>query len=106
MTLGERIKQRRLKLGMRQETLAVIAGVTQAQISRYESNDQEPTASTVAALADALQTSTDWLLGMTENDSIIKMDDLSALERQAIAILRTKSPDRQSAILDILRLTQ
>jgi transcriptional regulator with XRE-family HTH domain len=61
-----RIRDRRKALGINQEALAVLIGINQGQISRYESGESVPSSDVLAALARALQTSADWLLGLVD----------------------------------------
>lgn len=88
-TVGQRIKKRRLHLGMSQERLATLAEVSQKQISRYESGSSDPTGDVIVALSHALETSTDYLLGETDDPSPLHTrDDLAPLERSVIAAMR------------------
>jgi transcriptional regulator with XRE-family HTH domain len=58
MTIGERIKQRRKKLGLTQTALADLAGTTKQNIYKYENGIIKNIPSDrLAALAKALQTS-------------------------------------------------
>lgn len=106
MTIGQRIKTRRLELGMNQTTLASVAGLSQSIISHYESEIAEPTAKTVIVLARALKVSTDWLLGVDEKEpyAIPQNNDLNDLEQQALSLFRAKPDDKKRAILEIMRL--
>lgn len=101
MTLGERLKTRRKQLGYSQHELADLTGISQIQISRYEQDANMPTSDMIIKLSRALGVSADWLLGLTEafSDS-----GLSDIEQMALAILRTKAPDRQPMILEVMRL--
>lgn len=106
MSLGTRIAARRTSLDMSQEYLAVLVGSTQRQISKYEKGINQPTAEVLSRLADALQTTTDYLLGRTEiiDRPLRGQGDLTEFERQAILALREKTPDQQRRILDIISL--
>jgi len=66
MTVALRLKQRRQQLGLTQAGLAALSDVSQTQISKYELGENEPTAHALSQLARALNTSTDWLLGLTD----------------------------------------
>lgn len=103
--IGERIRQRRTQLGLNQHELAEAAHVSQAQISRYEKGQNSPTGQALAALAKALETTPDWLLGMTDDPArpIFDSSDLSELEREALRIFRSKSPDKQRQAVEILK---
>lgn len=64
MTIGERIKQRRIKLGLTVDELAEMLGKNRATIYRYESNEIEKLPTTVLEpLAKALNISPGYLMG-------------------------------------------
>lgn len=65
--LGLRITETLQKRGMTQKELASLIGVTEAVISRYVSGDREPKPDTLANIATALHTTSDYLLGI-ENE--------------------------------------
>lgn len=62
-TLGHRIQSRREAIGQRRPFLAVAADVSEATVRRWELGITEPGVGHLAALADALGTTTDDLLG-------------------------------------------
>lgn len=104
---GERVKARRKTLGMNQGDLAAAAALTQAAVSRYESGENHPTAEALCDLARALQTSTDWLLGLTNNVSSTIAPEESTLsdnEREAIQMLRSNNSDDQEVMLNVWRV--
>ncbi len=104
LKIGERIKARRADLGISQRGLAEKADIFQSQISRYEKGEAEPTATVLMLLAQALETSADWLLGLSEIESFQTEGDLNSLERQALTLFRNNPPERQLAVIEILRL--
>jgi transcriptional regulator with XRE-family HTH domain len=59
-TIGERIRQRRLELGLSQRELAS-EGVTYAYISRLEANARTPSVKALRKLAPKLAVSVHWL---------------------------------------------
>ena len=65
--LGLRIATVLQRKGMTQKELAQRIGVTEAVISRYISGDREPKPETLASIATALHTTSDFLLGI-ENE--------------------------------------
>lgn len=65
--LGSRIAETLQKRGMTQKGLAVRIGVTEAVMSRYVSGDREPRPEVLANIATALHTTSDFLLGI-ENE--------------------------------------
>jgi ribosome-binding protein aMBF1 (putative translation factor) len=57
--IGARVLQQRLAAGLTQQQLAAASGVAQADISRIERGQANPTADTLAALAGPLGVSLD-----------------------------------------------
>lgn len=67
MTIGNRIKQLRSAKKFTQATLAEQVGLTYIQIGRYEKGKSKPSSQVLQKLADALDTTTDFLMnGGTE----------------------------------------
>jgi transcriptional regulator with XRE-family HTH domain len=80
-------------------------GTSQNQIYRYEQDKNSPTGDVIIALARALGTSADWLLGMTDiTKPFAGEPNLNDLEREAIQVLRTKTLDAQRKALEVLRI--
>lgn len=65
MSPMRRIQERRKALSLSQEDLAEVIGTNQKQISKYETGKNDPTGDVLIALADALDTTVDYLLGRT-----------------------------------------
>lgn len=63
---GERLREVRVLRGVTQEELAEMADIARTMIGRYETTDQLPALDTLVRIADALGTSTDYLLGRTD----------------------------------------
>ena len=59
-TVGERIRQRRLELGLSQREL-VSEGVSYAHVSRLEANERQPSIKALRKLAPKLGVSPYWL---------------------------------------------
>lgn len=91
--LGSRIKALRQKMGLSQLELASKLNCTQAALSQYESGNREPGLSDLKAIAERLNTTTDYLLGLTDvpqNDVNIRMiGDYLGLSDQSIKVLHT-----------------
>jgi transcriptional regulator with XRE-family HTH domain len=89
--IGDRIKEKRLNAGLTQEELAARLGSSQQQIYKYERGVNEPSASVVYELARILNTTSDWLLGLTDNDERPLRDDrdLTRRERAIISAMRS-----------------
>jgi transcriptional regulator with XRE-family HTH domain len=99
---SERIRQLRRAKDLSQEELAHLAGTSQRQISKYETGENEPTVHVLIALADALDTTTDYLVGLNENPLRIIQDDLSAVEKEAIKMIRRVHPNEQAKVMRVL----
>ena len=75
-SLGDRIANLRKELDINQKELATKVRITEASLSRYENNLREPKSEIIVRLAKALETSTDYLLGVNDNTKISKEDKL------------------------------
>lgn len=101
--LGDRIKQRRDKLGWTQTELAQRSGVQQAMISRYERGEVKQARSDhLEKLAEALGVSMDYLTGAKDD---LSFDDLRRDSRaQAIfAGYQELSEDGREQLANFLR---
>ena len=63
MIIAQRIKELRTELRMSQADLAKKVGCSQPMIVLWEKGECEPTASAILKLSEALNCSTDFLLG-------------------------------------------
>ena len=63
---GERIRALRKDRGLNQDQLAELANLNRVTIAKYESGRVEPGAQALARIADALEVSTDVLLGRSD----------------------------------------
>jgi transcriptional regulator with XRE-family HTH domain len=69
MTIGDRIKKRRQELGLSQRELAVRVSTRQATIADLERGAQKETSTgLIRRLAKVLGVTSDWLIGMYEED--------------------------------------
>jgi transcriptional regulator with XRE-family HTH domain len=68
--IGERIKGRRITLSIAQKELATQVGVSASAINQFEKGEKVPSASTLIKLAEALDVSSDYLLGVSDKDEI------------------------------------
>lgn len=70
--LAERLKEARKAKGWTQYRLAIRTGIGQSLIAAYEKDKRVPGAFNLLCLADALDVSTDWLLGRTDKKELNK----------------------------------
>ena len=82
MTLGERVKARRIRLGLTQADLASAAGVRRPTITELETNRRMTVSSAILKrLARALQCTADYLIGMYEDNG-----ELQPASRELIGV--------------------
>ena len=68
MTMGDRIKTRRIELGMTQQELAIKMGFkTRSHISLLEQGDRNIPISKIKRLANALETSPEYIMGWNDD---------------------------------------
>jgi len=104
--LSERIHERRRALHLSQAKLADLIGSSQRQVSKYELGTNEPTSGVLTRLAEALQTTTDYLVGRSDEIQrpMRTVFDLDDFEVEALRVLRQKSDQDHERILAILKL--
>ena len=76
MSIGQRIKSRREELGMSQEDLAHRIGYkSKSSINKIELDIQQLRQSKIKQIADALETTTDYIMGWSEkkNDDMVNI---------------------------------
>lgn len=61
MTLGQKIKYKRQDLGLCQDELAKLTGITQSQICKIETNKSKPSFEVLVAISKVLKCSVDYL---------------------------------------------
>jgi len=67
---GERIHRLRRRKGMSQGTLAGLAGISVSALSKYERDERDPQGHVLGYIAIALRTTTDYLLGLTDDPRV------------------------------------
>jgi transcriptional regulator with XRE-family HTH domain len=101
----DRLKQRRRTLHLSQEQLAELAGVNQPQISRWELGENDITGATLSVLAQALGTTSDWLLGLSDSPFQLEPTDttLDSLEYELVTAVRAVKPTHRHILLVLAR---
>lgn len=95
-TTGERIKNRRLELGMTQDELAQKAGYTsRSTIAKLESGDRNLSQPQIKALADALKTTPSYIMGWEDSEYSSKAEEL-------IAVYQSLSQEDQKLVDNLL----
>ncbi len=103
-TLGDRIRDRRLELGLTVDDVAKRLGKNRATVYRYESDEIEnfPLA-VIAPLADVLQVPPSYLMGWSEagnekNSPPVSADREATLDQSLIDVLVGLNPDEQEKV--------
>jgi len=104
MSVGDRIKELRLQLRLTQSDLAKKVGLSYIQIGRYEKQKSKPSAEVLQKLADALNTSADYLMnGDSGQIASTKITDRDLLELfQAVNVLDDQDKNMVKTFLDAL----
>lgn len=87
LRMGDRIKVARLNKGYSKTQLAALLGVTNSMISKFEQNTQVPSVKRVIQLAQTLDISADYLLGVQvseQNKIYIDMEGVCAEDMNTI----------------------
>jgi transcriptional regulator with XRE-family HTH domain len=95
--LGSRLRQLRAQRAMTQQDLAGQVGIHYTHIGRYEANKSLPAADTLKRIAQALGTTTDYLMdGNTQDAAKSRLTDKALLQRfEDVANL----PDEKKAVV-------
>lgn len=94
MKISDRLKEARLRVGMTQEELAKIIGVTKGAIANYENGVSVPKVEFLYPLMAALGVDANFVYGVSSSESSI---DVSLHERKVIVAYRTH-PEMQPAV--------
>lgn len=107
MTMGERIKVARKKAGLTQEKLAKKCGIATITIGQYERNKREPNIETIFNLAEKLNVSASYLLGVVDLDGSISQDSFAdPTDYEFIKALGLDKPQDQESITDAKRIAE
>ncbi|MBY0126149.1 helix-turn-helix domain-containing protein [Bacillus subtilis] len=105
MTLGQRLKEARLKAGYKSQTEAAKKlGISSQVLSNYEGGRRDPDTQTLKALAELYNVSADYLLG-TEKKKLSKLDESinEAIEElkkeETLLLMRNADIDEETAQL-------
>ena len=97
MTIGERIKQRRLELGLSQEELAKRLGnKSRASVCTVEKDREDLTTDRIRKYAEALETTPSYLMGWEDEPDDSELKNIYEMYQKA-------SPEVRSAVETLLR---
>lgn len=107
--VGQRIKQRRNEIGISMPELGRRVGVNKSTIQRYETDGVNPNRSMIInGLADALQTTPEWLTGLSEEKEVMEANNSRTLCEDEVmghlndfldAVTKTVQPEIQQRFL-------
>lgn len=99
-TIGERIKKARELRNMTQSQLGEKLGVTGVTVMRYEKGQREPNIETIFNLAEKLNVSASYLLGVVDLDGFISPDGFADPEDyEFIRMLGFDSPEKLATLV-------
>ena len=71
-TIGQRIKSRRISLGIKRKDICSMTGISSGNLSELENDNKCPSAQALISLSNALDCTTDWILtGRSENQEFV-----------------------------------
>lgn len=108
MTVGERIKNRRIELRMSQEELAMRVGCkSKSSVCKMETKDNNPTMDTVKLYAKALETTPAYLMGWEVEDAPVPDTRIEGLTpHEWDVVLAYRKSVHQKAIDDLLHVPE
>ena len=99
-TIGERIKKARELRNITQSQLGEKLGVTGVTVMRYEKGQREPNIETIFNLAEKLNVSASYLLGVVDLDGFISPDGFADPEDyEFIRMLGFDSPEKLATLV-------
>ena len=105
--IGEKVKMRRKELGISQERLAEVLGVTYQQVQRYENGTNRLNVENIQLIADALSVSVSYFFenGKTSVVAEKPSDYLPAEEGKLLRYFRKiKESSSKNVVLQVARL--
>ena len=113
-TLGKRILKLLNDKNLTQKELAKIVGTTEVSIGRYINDKREPNATMLASIANALNVSTDYLLGRpnthkTLQETKSKAEKLEEDFPEGVSVLyranKNLTPEQKEVMLRMIKAT-
>ncbi len=98
-SVGEKVLDLLNKMNMNQKQLADLINTSESNLSRYISGERNISANLLANIATALHTTTDYLLGVSDNIDDFEYKDV---ERILARKSDTMTKEEKKRLLDIL----
>lgn len=106
MTLGERIRERRLEVGMTQSDLARALGYTdRSSIAKIESGENGVSVSTLNTFAEVLQVQPEWLAGWSDTAVTPSPDPAPAPGLKDEITLAVRKSWNPANLIGVVRIT-
>lgn len=100
---GEKIKELRKARGLNQDQLAELASLNRVTIAKYESGRVEPGAQALSRIADALEISTDVLLGRADEPNEPAPPPATPEIRIVSGMMEKMTQDQQDQVVAVVR---
>ena len=102
--IGERLKQLRIKNGLKQQELADMFGLSSGTISFYESEQRKPDIDFIVAIAKYFDVSTDYLLGLinAKDKENIDISKVTGLNDFSLTILEQSLKETNNAAAEVI----
>lgn len=102
--IGERLKQLRIKNGLKQQELANMFCLSSGTISFYESEQRKPDIDFIVAVAKYFDVSTDYLLGLTNatDKENIDISKVTGLNDFSLTILEQSLKETNNAAAEVI----
>ena len=100
--LGTRIITLRKEKGFSQTDLATKVGVSYAQVGRYETKGAQPAADILKKIADALETTSDYLMNGSKDDkAVATLNDNELLQQfKEVDLMNKDDKDTVKKLID------
>ena len=98
-SLGKRVKIARIERDISQQQLAELTGLRQSHVSLIENDRHDPSARAVRALAQALDVSTDYLLGLSGE---LKVSRQRKSGKKAPELALVEETEHEPAVADLI----
>ncbi len=103
MSIGSKIKEARIKLGMSQEKLAELAGVTKGAIGNYETDVSSPKEPILIKLMQILNVDANYIYQDYIKKPPEKNGTLSEGEEYLLELFRKISDDKKQLAIEMLK---
>ncbi|HDR7647703.1 TPA: helix-turn-helix transcriptional regulator [Bacillus mycoides] len=102
MNIGAQLKFLRNRRGWTMQEVADRIGKNDSTYSGYETNKRKPNAEVLVQLADTFDTTTDFILGRTENPNGLNFDVKDFLDQGRLHSDGVEITDEQAELVNVL----